>query len=70
MGVSDEFLYHKVIYQGQHLYKLWPKYDNVITSVDKVAKGCGVWRKYFSITETKIGVFSRNNKNQQLVPTM
>lgn len=24
------------------------RYENVITSVDKVTKGCGVWRKYFN----------------------
>lgn len=70
MGVSNESLYHKVIYQGQLLYKLWQKCENVITSVDRVAKGCGVRGKHVNRVlyhKTKADVFSGSNTSQQLV---
>ena len=70
VGVSNESLYHKVIYQGQLLYKLWQKCENVIASVDRVAKGCGVRGKHFNRVlyhKTKAEVFNRGNTSQQLV---
>lgn len=70
VGVSNESLYYKVIYQGQLLYKLWQKCENIITSVDRVAKGCGVRGKHFNRVlchKTKAEVFNRSNTSQQLV---